>query len=143
MNWQIRYVSNRRYTIPAASVRDTEEEREQPQPKRGGGEALSMVAQQVKHGFCQAMRLGTNTAVSRLTVTPAQVPDAYLCSLAPSLQNHCHGRGNHDDKQDRHPDPAVSTHPAHAQHTVIHHLTGLPQCRCGSQHRCGPNSSSK
>jgi hypothetical protein len=48
---RIRYVCNRRYTIPAASVRDTEEEREQPQPKRGRSEALSMVAQQVKHGF--------------------------------------------------------------------------------------------
>ena len=51
MYCRIRYVCNRRYTIPAASVRDTEEEREQPQPKRGRGEALSLAVQHVLHGF--------------------------------------------------------------------------------------------
>lgn len=68
MCFQGRSVRYRCYAIPAACVRDTEEERKQPQPKSRGGEAFSMAAQQLRHGFLRAMPLGTNTSVSHLTV---------------------------------------------------------------------------
>ena len=59
-----RSVRYRRYTIPAARVRDTEEERKQPQPKSRSGEAFSMAAQKLRHCFLRAMPLGTNNPVS-------------------------------------------------------------------------------
>ena len=71
-----RSVRHRRNAIPAAGVCDADEKREQPQPKRGRGEALSMAVQQVRHGFGQARRFGTNTAVIRLTLRTAHIPDA-------------------------------------------------------------------
>ena len=45
MRFRRRSVRYRCYAIPAACVRDPEEERKQPQPKSRGGEALSMAAQ--------------------------------------------------------------------------------------------------
>lgn len=69
MCFQGRSVRYRCYAIPAACVRDADEEREQPQPESRGGEAPSMAAQQqLRHGFLRAMRLEANNAVNLLTV---------------------------------------------------------------------------
>jgi hypothetical protein len=64
-------------------------------------------------------------------------------SLAFSLNNEHHKADNHDDKQDRHPYPAVSIHPTAAPITAIHHVSALRQRDTAGQQRHRTNSHSK
>jgi len=46
-----RLLRNRRYAIPAACIRDTDEQRKHPQPKNAGGQEFAMAMEQTRHDF--------------------------------------------------------------------------------------------